>query len=410
MTVSIRGDGYSACLVIDSIVNDTSSGGVRVADSVSLDEVATLAREMTLKFASYRLLRGGAKMGVSIPSSAGQAEKSRILNDLGRRLGPIIRTGVYNPGMDMNCGPDDLRAIYRGAGIELGRITDSSYFTAMGLESALEACRDHWNCAGPVSLAVEGFGRVAGHLAARLDPAKYKIVAASTLCGAVRNQSGFDLRMLSEKRDQTGDAVVKELAGEAIDKELVYSEPVDVLIPSSRTWAINSQNVIGVTARAVVPIANAPYADGTIASLQGRGAMCLPGFITNAGGVFGSSLYDSGLSRADVETLTRQCVQPVIRRLIELSDELGVSPVELAEQAARKEVSVRGQRGLPRGMAEAVLRRLRPYLPKGVGRNRAKQRFIAGLSALKADLESVAAADDRAAGQAPRQGPAARRK
>jgi hypothetical protein len=126
--------------------------------------------------------------------------------------------------------------------------------------------------------------------------------------------------------------------------------------------------------------------------------VCLPGFITNAGGVFGSSLYDNGLSRLEVETLTNRHVQPVICRLIELSQEIGMSPVELAERAAQKELDARSQGDSPRGIVPAVLRRLRRYLPKTVRKNQARQRFIAGLSALRADLESVARTGCRAAG------------
>jgi len=397
MTVSLDGNGYSAYLVIDSIVNNTSSGGVRIGDSVPLEEVAALAREMTFKYTSYRLARGGAKMGVSIPFSADPEEKTRVLRELGWKLGPIIRTGLYNPGMDMNCGADDLRAIYLGAGVQVGAITDSSYFTALSVESGLEACYDEWGCKGAVSVAIDGFGRVAGHLAARLEPARYKIVAVSTVSGAIRNQDGFDLKTLSAKRNEAGDEVVKLLAGEVIDKEQLFTESVDILIPSSRTWVINARNVGGIRARSVVPIANAPYAEGAIASLQARGVLCLPGYITNAGGVFGSSLYDTGLNVAEVETMTKRYVQPAIRQLVRLSRDLGVSPTELAELAVGKELDVRN-RGQPvHGYLATLFRRLKRYLPKAVRKQLARQNFVASLSALARDLECVAGASDRAA-------------
>ncbi len=394
MTVSIAGEGYRAYLVIDSIVNNTSSGGVRIGESIPLEEVAALAREMTFKSTSYRLNRGGAKMGVSIPSCTTREGKTRILRDLGWKLGAIIKTGVYNPGMDMNCGADDLRAIYLGAGVPVGAITDSSYFTALSVESGLEACYDEWGCHGPVSLAIEGFGRVAGHLAARLKSAKYKIVAVSTLSGAIRNRNGFDLKMLSAKRNETGDEVVKHLAGEVIEKEQLFTEPVDILIPSSRTWVINPQNVGGIRAKAVVPIANAPYADGTIASLHARGVFCLPGYITNAGGVFGSSLYDTGLNVAEVERMTNRFVQPVIRRLLSVSRELGVAPTELAERAVVKELDARSRANIAQGKLARVLRRLKRYLPRAVRKQLARRKFVASLSALERDLDCVARASD----------------
>lgn len=400
MTISVCGEGYSAHLVIDSIVNGTSSGGVRIAEEVSPEEIAALAREMTLKYATYRLPRGGAKMGVSIPAPVSREEKTRILRELGWKLRPIIKTGVYNPGMDMNCGPDDLRALYAGAGTLMKDVTDTSCFTAISVECALEACYEELGCRGALSVAVEGFGRVAGHLAARLPPTRYRIVAVSTLSGAIRNHDGFDLRLLSAKRDEVGDDVVKYLPGEAIDKEELFRESVDILIPSSRTWAINEKNVDGIAAKAIVPIANAPYAPNTLACLHRKGVLCLPGYVTNAGGVFGSSLYDLGLDVAEVERITKCCVQPVLRQLINLSRTAGIPPAELAERAALKELEARNRGASGQDWRARVARRLKRYLPRAARKSLAKRRFVESLNALGRDLECAALAADSEAPQA----------
>jgi glutamate dehydrogenase (NAD(P)+) len=390
MTISIAGNGYAACLVIDSIVNNTSSGGVRIAEEISPAEVAALAREMTLKYATYRLPRGGAKTGVSIPARVSRKEKDAILNDLGRKLGPIIRNGIYNPGMDMNCGPDDLRAVYAGAGIAIGGETDTSFFTALSVESALEAYYDELGLSGTLSVAVEGFGRVAGHLAARLPPERYRIAAISTLAGAVRSPNGFDLRVLAAKRNELGDEVVKQVSGEMFDKEELLMEAVDVLIPSSRTWMIHSKNVDAIEAKAIVPIANAPYGEGTIAHLNRKSILCLPGYVTNGGGVFGSSLYDVGFSVARVEELTRRWVQPAMSRLIGLSRRLGVPATELAEQAVEREISIREKAPPIRGRLAKAIARLKQYLPKAARRQKAEREFIESMASLAEDLKSAA--------------------
>jgi glutamate dehydrogenase (NAD(P)+) len=392
MTISIVGDGYTACLKIDSIVDNTSSGGVRIAEEVSHEEVAALAREMTLKYALYRLPRGGAKTGVSIPGQVSRKEKTRILNELGRKLGPIIRTGVYYPGMDMNCGPDDLRAIYAGAGLPVGRMTDTSYFTAMSVESALKAWYDELGRQGAVTVAVEGFGRVAGHLAARLPSDRYKIVAISTLSGAIRNRDGFNLRFLAAKRNEVGDDVVKHVPGEAIANEDLFAEPVDILIPSSRTWVIHHGNMEAIRAKVIVPIANAPYGEGAIGRLHQKGVLCLPGYVTNAGGVFGSSFHDMGLDVPAVERITNRYAQPVMRLLVNLSRRSGVSPTELAERAAARELDARNRAPAAHGKLTSVRRRLKRYLPVTVGRHLAQRKFVESLAALGRDLEIAASA------------------
>jgi glutamate dehydrogenase (NAD(P)+) len=394
MTVSISGRGYCAHLVIDSIVDNTSSGGVRIADCVPPEEVAALAREMTYKFTSYRLGRGGAKMGISIPSDATPDEKARILSEVGRKLGPIIRAGVYYPGMDINCALQDLQTLYLGAGMPIGTVTDSSYFTALSVESALDAWYEESGCQGTMSLAIEGFGRVAGHLAARLSSSRYKIVAISTLSGAIRNLDGFASQSLSEKRNEFGDEVVKQIHGEAIDNDQVFSEPVDVLIPSSRTWVIDEHNVGQISAAAIVPIANAPFADGTVVSLHDRNVVCLPGFITNAGGVFGTSLYDTGLTTPEVEAMTKSCVQPVIRRLLSLSGQTGVSPVELAERAILGELNIRNQPHTAPSNLARIMRRLSPHFPQATRKRLARKKFVGSMNELRHDFESAARTSD----------------
>jgi glutamate dehydrogenase (NAD(P)+) len=390
MTISILGQTYKAHLVIDSIVNNASSGGVRIAEDLSLEEVAALAREMSLKYATFRLPRGGAKTGISIANRVPPEEKACILREIGWRLGPIIRTGVYSPGMDMNCGADDLRAIYAGAGIAIGKVTDTSFFTALSVENALEAWREELAFKGPVSVAIEGFGRVAGHLAARLPVDKYRIVAISTMRGAIRNRDGFDAALLSAKRNGLGDEVVNHVDGQPIDAKEVFTEPADVLLPSARTWVIDKETAGVIAAKAVVPIANAPYGDGAIARLHDRRIVSMPAHITNCGGVVASSLYDRGVDAGEVEMMMKRYFQPVVRQLLKLSKTLGVSPTELAERVGNKELDARRQRPLVQGRLARAGRRLQRYLPAFARRRIARRSFVENLTALGNDLESAA--------------------
>jgi len=390
MTISIVGSAYKAHVVIDSIVNDRSSGGVRIAEDLSLEEVAALAREMSLKYATFRLPRGGAKAGISIAARVSPEEKDRILREVGSRLGPIIRAGLYSPGMDMNCGADDLRAIYAGAGIALGKVTDTSFFTALSVENALEACREELACKGAVTVAIEGFGRVAGHLAARLPREKYRIVAISTIRGAIRNRDGFDAAQLSAKRNEVGDEVVHHVDGEPIDSTEVFAEAADVFLPSARTWVIDGKTAEAMAVKAVVPIANAPYGDGAVARLHDRGIVCMPAFITNSGGVVASSLHDRGVDAGEVAIMMKRYLQPLVSRLLRLSKTLSVCPTELAERVARKELDARRQHPFVQGKLAKVRRRLQRYLPAFARRHVAQRTFVENLTALANELERTA--------------------
>jgi glutamate dehydrogenase (NAD(P)+) len=387
LTVAACGDAYETFLVIDSVTNETSSGGVRIAEDIAVEEIGALAREMTYKYTLFRLPRGGAKMGIRLSDRLDAEEKLAALKGVGRKLGPIIRQGVYCPGMDMNCGPAELRAIYAGAGIEIGEPTDTSFFTALSVENAVEACYEELQLRGRATIAIEGFGRVAGYLAGRLPPERYQITAVSTLRGAVRDRDGFDGRVLCDKRSAVGDDVVAQMGGEAIAAADVFAEPIDILIPSSRTWTITPVLAEQVRARAVVPIANAPYADGAVDVLARQGVVCLPGCVTNAGGVFGSSLFDRGLRSEEIEALVVDHYRPVVCRLVSRARELGLPCTEVATRLA---VMLLAQRnGPPRahGLASKLRWRLRQRMPKRLRARAARRAYVENMRALWSDVD-----------------------
>ncbi|UCG37191.1 MAG: Glu/Leu/Phe/Val dehydrogenase, partial [Candidatus Bathyarchaeota archaeon] len=55
-----KGLGFTGYLVIDSTIEGKSCGGIRESQSVTLDEVKKLARNMTLKYGFLRIPMGGA--------------------------------------------------------------------------------------------------------------------------------------------------------------------------------------------------------------------------------------------------------------------------------------------------------------------------------------------------------------
>lgn len=357
--------GVEGHAVIDSLVNGTSSGGVRIVPDLKLDEVRFLASEMTLKYAFCGLPRGGAKCGVRMPAGLPREERIALLEDVGQRLSAVIQAGIYYPGMDMNCGPDELRAIYRGAGITLGALTDTSLFTAIFTAEAVTACAraEFAHGDGPVTLAVEGFGNVATHLAGMLDPARFRIVAVSTVRGAAHDPLGFEHETLRAMRAKHGDDLVSHLPGERLEpKERLLSLPVDILVPAARVGSINAGNMHAVAARCIVPAANAPCTADALAALHARGVAVLPGFVCNAGGVLGSSLFDRGVSQVEVEALAAGPYREAVTALVRRSRELGLQPTELARRVALAHLRT-GQGGSDSRLvrvARRLSRRVRP--------------------------------------------------
>jgi len=379
-----------ASVVIDSLINTTSSGGVRIYSNVSLEEVKMLAREMTLKFSFIGLPRGGAKCGIRVPDEATRSEKLALCEEFGRRIGPIVNTGLYYPGMDMNCGQDELRAIYRGAGTTLGKITDTSFFTALSVANALFAVRTHLHLERPLTIAIEGFGSVGAHLAQRLPEEQFRIVALSTLQGAVRNNSGFSHQQLFAFRRQHGDHLVFYLPDQVrVDLQEVLAADVDILIPAARILSINEKNMDSIRARCIVPVANAPYTRETVGALHAKGVQCLPGFVTNSGGVFASGLFDSGLAVADVERIATEHYRPVVAALLQKAVRMGRSAADLAEEIAlqrfERNCVLAGQNRL----SDRVLRKFQKMgvVPLSFTSGRTAEKFVRNLKLLLTEIE-----------------------
>jgi glutamate dehydrogenase (NAD(P)+) len=186
-----------------------------------------------------------------------------------------------------------------------------------------------------VTVAIEGFGAVAGYLAERLPDSDFSIIAVSTSKGAVMHRNGFPSKLLVSLRRKHGGDFVRHLPeGRRIEKEELLELEVDILVPSARTWVINERNADKIRARCVVPVANAPYTERAIEMLHERGIVCLPGFVTNAGGVYASSLYDSGVALQQIEQLSSTYYRDVIATLLARSRELAQSPVRIAETIA----------------------------------------------------------------------------
>lgn len=354
-------NGASFYLVVDSLLRDTSSGGLRIAEDLDLGEVQALSREMTLKFSFIGLQRGGAKSGLKLPPGTDSIRKQEILEAVGARIGAIIRTGIYYPGMDMNCGPDDLRALYRGAGFNVGKMTDTSFYTAISVANAIEACVGADGSGQKTyTIAVEGFGSVAAYLAERLPPERYKFVAISTIAGARASDDGFSAADLVALRKQWGDEFVNHLPeGHPVEMQQLFSVQADILIPSARTWSIDSEVAATVRARYVIPAANAPYAGDAVSIMEKSGIVCLPGYVVNCGGVYASSLHDSGVSAEQIEQVSSEQYRRAVAALLERSGATGVSPVTIAQSVAERRFADKASTASNRSVWEKVYDKVR---------------------------------------------------
>jgi glutamate dehydrogenase/leucine dehydrogenase len=134
------------------------------------------------------------------------------------------------------------------------------------------------------STAVQGFGNVGSNAALFLHGMGVKITAVSDVFGAVRNVRGLDIPGLIKHVEATGR--VEGFAGsDAMERDALFTEPVDILVPAALENAITGQNAPDIKARLVAEGANGPMTPEAIDILAAKGVTVIPDILCNAGGV-----------------------------------------------------------------------------------------------------------------------------
>jgi glutamate dehydrogenase (NAD(P)+) len=176
VVVSDRKTGMRGVLVLDNTARGTGKGGSRMSPSLTVQEVARLARTMTWKWAAVDLFHGGAKAGIL--GDPNDPNKEAILRAFARSLSNEVPS-EYVFGLDMGLAEEDA-AIFldelgdRGASTGLPRALgglpyDQLGVTGYGVAEAAEAAAQNRNIALKGSrVSIQGFGAVGQAAAVRL--------------------------------------------------------------------------------------------------------------------------------------------------------------------------------------------------------------------------------------------------
>jgi glutamate dehydrogenase (NAD(P)+) len=337
--------GALGFVAIDSGVWYRSVGGIRLGPDVTPEHVADLARTMTYKFAFLRMPLGGAKGGIVASPAWFPERRAEMLRYFGAAIGPFVRSGVYTPGADLGTGPRDCALLLEGAGVlprgaadaTPGGASDESGFPT-GLTVFLAARAALERLGRPVAgatVAVEGFGKVGAAVVRLFAEAGARIVAVSTLEGAIHQAGGLDAGQLLRLRVSHGDAAVRHYAGAtAIAPADLLTLPVDVLSPCGSLWSIRAETVGAVACRVLSPGANCvvhPAAREAFAAR--RDVIAIPDFVANCGSVLDGNLPGG---RTLNDRLVREHYGGAVRRLLAASARLDVPVGHLARQVAEE--------------------------------------------------------------------------
>ena len=291
--VADRRTGMRGVLVLDNTARGMGKGGTRMSPTLTVAEVARLARTMTWKWAAVDLFHGGAKAGILGDPNA--PDKEAVLRAFARALADEVPS-EYVFGLDMGLAEGDAAILAdelgdRGAAVGLPRALGGLPYDELGVtgfgvaEAADAACAATGIELAGARVVIQGFGAVGTAAARRLRELGAVIVAASTAQGWVHDPGGLDVDTLLRLRQESGDGCVREYGAATEPASELLTLDADVLIPAAREDVIDEDVARRTKARLVVEGANMPTNAAAQEVLAARGIAVVPDFIANAGGV-----------------------------------------------------------------------------------------------------------------------------
>ncbi|MGW2706504.1 Glu/Leu/Phe/Val dehydrogenase dimerization domain-containing protein [Streptomyces sp. NPDC001340] len=307
--------GRRGFLVVDRLVRGVASGGLRMRPGCTLEEVAGLARGMTMKEALHYnpegryVPLGGAKGGIDCdPQDPGAYG---LLVRYLRAMRPYIES-FWTTGEDLGLTQDlvdraaaeaglvsSVQAVYPLLDDEAAarkRLADAFAVEVDGIgldelaggcgvaESVLAALDRASVPYRGTRVAVQGLGTMGGATARFLARAGLTVVAVADIKGTVANPDGLDVEALLAARDAYG--TVDRSALRPGDRELPgdawLSADAEVLVPAAVSYAIGTAEQERITARWIVEAANMPVLPEAEALLAARGVTVLPDVVVNS--------------------------------------------------------------------------------------------------------------------------------
>ncbi|MFJ5709364.1 Glu/Leu/Phe/Val dehydrogenase dimerization domain-containing protein [Streptomyces sp. NPDC093105] len=346
--------GRRGHLVVDRLVRGVASGGLRMREGCTAEEVAGLARGMTMKEAlhydpSARYVPlGGAKGGIDCDPRSPEAYG--VLVRYLRAMRPYVER-FWTTGEDLGLSQETVDRAMAEAGLDSSvqavfplledeaaarkRLADAFAVEVEGIgldalvgglgvaESVLVALDRAGRPHAGTRVSVQGFGTMGAATARFLARAGLTVVAVADVRGTVVNPGGLDVEALIAARD--GHGTVDRAALRPGDRE----EPGDawlavdaeVLVPAAVSYAIDAANQGRIGARWIAEAANMPVLPDAEAALAARGVTVLPDVVVNSctnawwwWTLFGDVEADAEQAFARVRSAMRALVGTVLDR------------------------------------------------------------------------------------------------
>ncbi|MGW1857336.1 Glu/Leu/Phe/Val dehydrogenase dimerization domain-containing protein [Streptomyces collinus] len=367
--------GRQGFVVVDRLVRGVASGGLRMRDGCTLDEVRGLAAGMTRKEALHYdpanryVPLGGAKGGIDV--SPHDPEARAVLGRFLEAVRFLLRHH-WTTGEDLGLRQDTLDEIIAELGLDSSieaiypllddaaqarrRLADAFALDVDGValpelvgglgvaESALTAL-DHLGAPrGSARAVIQGFGSMGGATARYLARAGVTVVGLADAHGVITNPGGLDVERLLLTRDPHGGIDRSQLGKGDVEapQDAWLDIDCEILVPAAVSYCITPDNQSRITARVIAEAANMPTLAEAEAALHARGVLVLPDFVANSA----TNAWWWWTLFGDVEADAEQAdgkVRSSMRRLttIMLDDaqRLGVTPRRAALDAVDRKLS-----------------------------------------------------------------------
>lgn len=269
--------GLKAIIAIHNTVLGPGLGGTRVwnyaSDAEAINDVLRLSRGMTYKAAISGLNLGGAK--AVIIGDAKTIKTEALMRKFGRFVENLH--GKYITAEDVNTTTKDMEYVNMetkhvvGLPESMGGGGDPSPVTAYGAYMGMKASAQFvWgsDSLNGKKIAVQGIGKVGGHLIERLHAEGAKL-------------------FISDINEDVLKHYAKELGATVVKGDEIYGLDVDVFAPCALGAILNTENISKLKCKVVAGAANNQLADENVHGpmLIEKGIAYAPDFLINAGGL-----------------------------------------------------------------------------------------------------------------------------
>lgn len=321
--------GMRGFLVIDNTALGPGKGGIRMTPTVSMDEVAKLARAMTWKCAMAELPFGGAKGGILADSKKlSPQHKKDIIVAFSEALQPVC-PDMYVAAPDMYFAEEDVRTFVEANGSmkaatgkpeDMGGIPHELGSTGFGIYHATCVAADHIGLdLKGAAFAVEGFGNVGEFAAKYLVEHGAKFIGVSDSKGTLYVEKGIDFEKLISVKKNLG-SVTNYPEGATLSNKEIIKLDVDILIPAAVPNLIIAGDVDSVKAKLIVEGSNIPIDSHTESLLHRKGVMVVPDFVANAGGVISSYAEYINGTKKEMFRMVEEKITKNTKLVLEKSD------------------------------------------------------------------------------------------